>query len=289
MGQYQCPDGYTDKSGSPYCAGAVSSSCTTSACCDVSPTRRTTPTCATYSAAWAISQLFGAGCAADTQFFDLKKSTTEVASPQGDDDIKAACCTDFADATCADWLMSCPSGHALVGTNSAPGGGSTGMTLGQEDFESQCCETTPAPTSAPLTCASFSVVWTASQLLGGGCATDTKFFDLKKVTVSVPSNADDDVRSACCTAFSEAVCSDWVFMTCTSGQYVVETNAAPADGDDGMTIGTTSFVSSCCSDPISCADYGDGDGDDGEEVSTASAVSASIAAASVAFTATMWA
>jgi len=282
MGQYQCPDGYTDKSGSPFCAGAVSSSCTTTACCDVSPTPAPTPTCATYSAAWALSQALGAGCAADTQFFDLKKYTTEVASPQGDADIKASCCTDFADATCADWvLMSCPSGHAKVGTNSAPGGGANGMTLSQADFESQCCETTPAPTPAPLTCASFSVAWVASQALGAGCATDTKFFDLKKLTVSVSSSADADVRSACCTAFSEAVCSDWV-MTCASGQYVVGTNAAPADGDNGMTIGTTSFRSSCCSDPISCADYG-------EEASTAPAVSASIAAASVAFTATMWA
>jgi len=164
------------------------------------------------------------------------------------------------------------------------------MTLSQDDFESQCCETTPAPTSAPSTCATYSAAWAISQLLGAGCAADTQFFDLNKSTAEVASpQSEDDIKAACCTDFADATCADWVLMTCTSGQYVVGTNAAPADGDDGMTIGTTSFVSSCCSDPISCADFGDGDDDDGEEVSTASAVSASIAAASVAFTATMWA
>jgi len=298
MGQYQCPDGYTAKSGSPNCAGAVSSFCTATTCCDASPTPAPTPappTCATYSVVWGLAQLVAEGCAADTKFFDLKTLATEVASPQGDDDIKASCCTDYADATCADWvLMTCPSGHALAGANSAPGGGANGMTLSQGDFESDCCETAPSPTPAPLTCSSFSIAWAVTQLAGGGCATDTKFFDLKKLTDTVSSSADADVRSACCTAFSEAVCSDWVLMTCASGQYTcaahgfscVGTTAAPADGDDGMTIGTATFRSSCCSYPISCADYSE---DGGEDASSAPAVSASISAASVAFVAAMWA
>ena len=287
MGQYQCPDGWTDKSGSPACAGAVSAACTTAACCDIStdptpaPTPAPAPTCATYSVAWAISQALGGGCAADTQFFDLKKLANGVASPQSDSDIKAACCTAFADATCADWVTwSCSSGQARVDANSAPGGGADGMTMTQDDFSSQCCETTPAPTPAPTTCASFSVAWILSQALGAGCAADTEFFDLKKLAVTVSSSADADVKSACCTPFSEAVCSDWSAMSCQSGQYVVGTNAAPAD--DGMTIEVATFRSSCCSDPISCADYA-------EDVSSAPRGSASIAAASVAVAVTMWA
>jgi len=290
MGQYQCPDGWTDKSGSPECAGAVSAACTTVACCDMStpatpaPTPAPTPTCATYSVAWLLSQALSLGCAAETPiaFFDLKKIADGVASPQSDADIKAACCTAFTEATCADWVaLSCSSGQARVDANSAPGGGADGMTMTQDDFSSHCCETTPAPTPAPTTCASFSVAWLLSQALGAGCAADTEFFDLKKLAVPVSSSADADVRSACCTPFSEAVCSDWSTMSCEWGQYVVGTNAAPAD-DDGMTIEVATFRSSCCSDPISCADYG-------EDVSSAPRGSAAIAAASVAVSVTMWA
>merc|ERR1711935_292071 len=136
MGQYQCPDGWTDKSGSPECAGAVSAACTT--------------------VAWLLSQALSLGCAAETPiaFFDLKKIADGVASPQSDADIKAACCTAFTEATCADWVaLSCSSGQARDDANSAPGGGADGMTMTQDDFSSHCCETTPAPTPAPTTCA----------------------------------------------------------------------------------------------------------------------------------------
>lgn len=191
-----------------------------------------------------------------TKFYDLKKSADVVASPHGDDEIKAACCTDFADATCADWnLMVCPAGTGKVMDNSAPGGGSNGMTLSQSDFESACCTPTPAPTPAPLTCASFQVAWVAAQLLEGGCYPDTKFFDTKKSTTSVSSSSDADVKAACCTDFSDAKCSDWV-IACNSGYYSVGTNSAPPDSSDGTDLSQAGYQTACCKEPISCADYG---------------------------------
>lgn len=202
-------------------------------------------------------------------FFDLKKSTNAVASPQGDSDIRAACCTAFADATCADWLMICPSGQSRVDTNSARGDGADGMTMSQSGYETHCCVPTPAPT---YTCASFSALWTAAQLVGGGCAPETEFFDLKKSTVSVASMADADVKAACCTPFSEALCSDWNLMMCPVDKYKVGTNAAPGQGSDGMRLTATNFESICCRDALLCANFG-------LEASSAARVAASFVAA----------
>lgn len=255
MGAYECPGGWTAKSGTPTCPGTTSSACTHQACCNMEPTAAPTPapthakTCSDYSVAWVLSQALGSGCKTDNKFFDLKNLANAVASPQADADVKAACCTPFADATCSDWnLMACPSSKTKVMTNSAPGGND--MELSQSDFEDHCCVPTPAPT---YTCASFSVTWAAAQLVGNGCKTDSKFFDMKKLDVTVTSDGDADIKAACCTLLSDAMCSDW-FMACPSGKYVKGNTAAPGEGDD-MSMTTSSFQSTCCGDPLKCADY----------------------------------
>ena len=262
-GQYACPSGWTAKVGTPYCGGGASASCTNVACCNAAPTPAPTPTptpapsptCSSYSSAWVIGQALGSGCRADNalMIFDLKKLTNRVASPQADSDITAACCTAFADATCADWnLMMCSAGQYKVGTNAAVGDSNDGMTLSANSHTTQCCVPTPAPT---YTCASFSGVWAASQLVGAGCAEDKKFFDLKKSAVSVASTESADVKAACCTPFSDAKCSDWNLMMCSAGQYKVGTNAAPGQGSNGMTLTATKFKSDCCRDLLLCSSY----------------------------------
>lgn len=277
-GQYACPSGWTAKVGTPYCGGGASASCTNVACCNAAPTPAPTraptpapsPTCSSYSAAWVLAQVIGSGCRAGNalRFFDLKKPTNRVASPQADSDITAACCTAFADATCADWnLMTCSAGQSKVGTNAAVGDSNDGMTLSANSHSTQCCVPTPAPT---YTCASFSGVWAASQLVGAGCAVDKKFFDLKKSAVSVASTESADVKAACCTPFSDAKCSDWNLMMCSAGQYKVGTNAAPGQGSNGMTLTATKFKSDCCRDALLCSRY--------DEVSSAARVAASFVA-----------
>merc|ERR1712161_168232 len=81
------------------------------------------PTCASFQTVWLASQFLNGGCAEDSKFFDLKTLGMEVAAPEGEAEVKAACCTAFEDAQCSDWAAvkgSCPSGQAFVGTNSAP-------------------------------------------------------------------------------------------------------------------------------------------------------------------------
>merc|ERR1712194_410257 len=159
----------------------------------------------------------GADCAQDTKFFDTKKNAVTVAAPAGDTEVKIACCTAFAEAKCSDWgiLFSCDAGQNVVGTNSAPPDNADGKTLSSAKYKEMCCVTPPS------TCSDFSVAWILSQGLGAGCAQDTKFFDFKKnaVTVAAPAGV-TEVKTACCTAFAEAKCSDWLF-SCGLGQNVV--------------------------------------------------------------------
>jgi hypothetical protein len=96
-GQYTCSNGWKVKSGTPRCAGAMSSTCSTGTCCAPQPT------CASFQLAWLASQLLGAGCVEDSKFFDLKKISVNVADPEGEAEVKAACCTPFADAKCSEW------------------------------------------------------------------------------------------------------------------------------------------------------------------------------------------
>jgi len=226
-------------------------------------------TCSDFSVAWAVTQLLGLGCAADTKFFDLKKTGVEVAAPAGDDEVKSACCTPFADAKCSDWaavLGSCPSGKTFEGTTSAPPDGSDGKTLSKSKYQEMCC------VGVPQTCSDFSVAWAVTQLLGLGCAADTKFFDLKKTGVEVAAPAgDDEVKSACCTPFADAKCSDWsALKSCSTGSFIVSTNSAPADGSDGKVLTQAKFQELCCHTPMKCADYRD-DSDVSSSVSQATA------------------
>jgi hypothetical protein len=252
-GAYDCPSGWKDQSGTPNCAGAVATTCSKTTCCGA------VPTCNSFAVAWAVSQLLGQGCAADTKFFDLKKTNVEVANPQGNAEVKAACCTPFAQAHCSDWstiLGSCPSGQAFVGTNSAPPDGSDGKTLSKAKYQEMCCVTQVVPLKK---CSYFAVPWAATQLLGLGCAPDTKFFDNKKADVEVANPAGDaEVKAACCTPFAQAHCSDWsaILGSCPSGQAFVGTNSAPADGGDGKTLGKAKYQEMCCiTPPKKCSSF----------------------------------
>jgi len=240
---WTCPSGWNDKTGVPTCAGAVDSTCSNTQCCDI------VPTCSGYSG-WVLSG--GCTAAGDTKFFDLKKTDVEVAAPQGEAEVKAACCTPFADAQCSDWnLMGCPIGKSVVGTNSAPADSSNGMGLSQAKYTELCC------VDPPKMCSAYSVGWSLSQGLGGGCAEDTKFFDLKKTDVEVAApQGEAEVKAACCTPFANAQCSDWTLMGgCPSGKYLLETNSAPADSSDGKVLSNDKFKELCCVDPMKCADY----------------------------------
>merc|ERR1740121_2020089 len=218
-------------------------------CCVTEPA-----TCSSFSAAWLISQVVGAGCAQDTKFFDLKTLNAEVGMPQEEADVKAACCTPFAEALCSDWnTKSCSSDTVVVPTNTAPADGANGMTRSQDKFQELCCVTEPE------TCSSSSVAWLILQAAGGGCAEDTKFFDLKTLNAEVGgSQAEADVKAACCTPFAEAQCSDWNAMSCSSGTFAVGTNSAPADaadGDNGMTLSQDNFQELCCETAMKCKDF----------------------------------
>merc|ERR1712194_863092 len=187
-------------------------------------------TCSDFSVAWALSQLAGCGCAEDTKFFDTKKDAVTVAAPAGVTEVKAACCTAFAEAKCSDWravLGACDLGQDFVGTNSAPPDNADGKTLSSAKYKEMCCVST---------CSDFSGVWALSQLAGGGCAEDTKFFDTKKdvVAVAVPAGV-TEVKEACCMAFADAKCSDWsaVLGACDAGQNFVWTSSVPPDNADG--------------------------------------------------------
>jgi len=138
----------------------------------------------------ALSQLAGGGCAADKKFFDLKKTDAVVAGAAGETEVKAACCTPFADAKCSDWnLKSCTAaGTKKVMSNSAPADGSDGKTLSPTKFKELCCAT------RPKTCSDFTSTWVLAQAAGKGCAAETKFFDLKKAKVVI--GADTEVSTS---------------------------------------------------------------------------------------------
>jgi hypothetical protein len=223
----------------------------------------TPQTCTDFSLAWVALQVFGGGCAADTKFFDTKKLAVEVAATStptaGEAEVKAACCTAFADAKCSDWAVTmgvCPVGKAFEGTNSAPADGTDGKTLSESKYHEMCC------VDVPQTCSDFSVAWVTAQVLGAGCAADTKFFDTKKHAVEVaatstPTAGEAAVKAACCTPFADAKCSDWAatLQSCTTGTFIVNTNSAPAEGSDGTALTQAKFQQLCCESPMKCEDY----------------------------------
>merc|ERR1712127_1147692 len=98
--------------------------------------------CSSEAVAWGVSQLLGAGCAADTAFFDGKKADTEIASPGDAAAIKAACCTPFADAKCSDWALvkgSCDTDKIFASGNSAPADSTDGKDLSVAKYKELCC------------------------------------------------------------------------------------------------------------------------------------------------------
>jgi len=240
---WTCPSGRNHKTGEPKCAGAVDSTCSTTACCDPvfadarcsdwnlmgCPSGKSVAgansapadsssgmglsqakynelccvdvpiTCSAYTAAWVSVQSAGGGCVADIKFFDDQKADFEVAAPQGDAEVKAACCTSFADALCNHWHQECPSGKYDVGTNSAPAYG-WGSVLSQAQYNEFCCVDMPTPSA-------------------------------------------------------DAQCSDWNLMGCPSGKYLLGTNSAPADSSDGKALSNDKYNELCCVDPMKCADY----------------------------------
>jgi len=168
--------------------------------------------------------------------------------------VKATCCTPFADAKCSDWnLQTCTvAGTYKVMSNSAPADGADGKTLSTPKFKELCCA------KKARKCSEFTAAWALSQIAGGGCAADKKFFDLKKKDAVVAGAAGvTEVKAACCTPFANAKCSDWNLQTCTAaGTTKVMSNSAPADGSDGKTLSPTKFKELCCAKrPKTCSDF----------------------------------
>jgi len=147
-GGYACDDGYTKRTGEPVCATALNSGCTDATCCV--PPR----TCSEWSGAWILAQAGNGGCRKDgaKMFFDTKKIGTVVASPHGDAQVKAACCTANSDAKCSDWVgvYSCTSGTTLSTASSAAPDGTDGNTFSSvAKFREVCC-------GIPLKCSAFT-------------------------------------------------------------------------------------------------------------------------------------
>jgi len=246
-------------------------------CCVEAP-----KTCATYSVVWIGAQLLNAGCftGGATKFFDTKKLATEVASPQGDPEITAACCTPFAEAKCSDWPKTCSNSKIKVAGNSAPADGSNGKTLTQAKYDELCC------VEAPKTCATYSSTWILAQAGNGGCYANsaTKFFDTKKLAAAVASpQGDAEITAACCTLFADAKCSDWVKSCSNSSKYTAATNSAPADGSSGKTLTQAKYDELCCVDALLCNEYsGDSDSDGVERQAAAPLLGSLLAVMAIA-------
>jgi len=257
---------------------------------------KTAAKCGEYELSWILAGAVGEGCAdsSTAQFFDTKKAETELSALPNEEEIKATCCTPYSDAVCSDWatvLASCGSGTYLTGSVSAPGQGDNGNTMSQDSFNELCCAETAKCSSltcssgyqlksdaasiscssdaasctddqcctAIPTCLDYSVSWIAASLVGGGCAADNsnKFFDLKKSGDQVASpQGEDEVTAACCTAYSDAVCSDWapLMPACSPSKYVKTSSAAPPDADDGKTLSDDAFSELCCVTYGTCSD-----------------------------------
>jgi len=248
---YTCADG--PKAGEPLCATANEASCSKTTCCNAPKT------CATYSAAWILAQAVNGGCQKDSNkdFFDKKKMAVVVASPHGETQVKAACCTPFSAAKCSDWtgIYACAAGTSVQNDKTAAPDGADGKSFtALAKFRETCCATTPK------TCATYSAAWMLASLTSGGCLKDgaKDFFDRKKMAVVVASpHGDAQVKAACCTPFSSAKCSDWAgIYGCASGTVLHSTDAAAPDGSDGKTFSALAkYRQACCKAPLKCSAY----------------------------------
>lgn len=250
---YPCTDGYSTKAGEPLCATAYEAGCSKTTCCNA-PKK-----CSAYSVAWIAASLLGNGCLKDgaKDFFDKKKMTATVASPHGDAQIKAACCTPFSAAKCSDWagVYGCAAGTSVKNDNAAAPDGTDGKTFSNvAKFREKCCAT------PPKTCATYEAAWILAAAANGGCLKGgaKDFFDRKKKTMAVASpQGETQIKAACCTPFSSAKCSDWVGVhTCAAGTTLQGANAAAPDGSDGKSFSALAkFRQVCCKAPLKCSAY----------------------------------
>jgi hypothetical protein len=247
-----------------------------STCCTKKPS-----TCADHSVVWIGFQAFNGGCRKDgaKKFFDLQKLTTEVASPQDEPAIEAACCTLSSEARCEHWtFQSCALGDAVADPAKAAPADNDGNDISSGSYRSACCST------PPKTCAHYSASWVLNQAANLGCRKDDakKFFDLKKLTTEVASPQDDPtIAAACCTLSSEATCADWLLdasgnlmPSCSTGKVKDSTASAPAD-TDGVGLSADKYKELCCAEPMACKDWT-------EEVSAGSSIFQRTAAISTA-------
>jgi len=108
--------------------------------------------CSDYSVLWITAQALNNGCHKNgaKHFFDRKKNAVTVASPQGEAEVKAACCTPYSSATCSDWsgVYGCAAGTVPLSTGAAAPDGADGKTFSTLAKFRQVCCTTPLKCSA---------------------------------------------------------------------------------------------------------------------------------------------
>jgi len=242
-GEYSCPVGYADLTGTPLCAGVIDESCGVSTCC-----KQTGKMCSKIDAITGNSK-----CKTGDDknyFFDLKKGLS-VAASDSDADIVATCCTQCTKATCADWqtvkaLVGCGTGMAFLGTNALPA--SDCAIPADAKYKETCC------VSQPTTCAATNVISGNANCKSGAPIND--FFDLKKSTSVPASDSDADFKGSCCTKCSAATCADWqpvkLLVGCGTGKALAPTNALPAA--DCAIPSDDKYKETCCATtPTYCA------------------------------------
>jgi len=243
---YSCPSGSTELDGGK-CDGGATSTCSVSTCCNHKP-------CSTYSGNWLAAQLKGTGgCWTEGAFFfDTKKLQNAVATPRGDNQIIAACCTPLSESKCSDWPIVCANGKVKVGTNTAGTDSADGKSLSPQEQQTRCC------VDKPKTCGDYSFAWIALQLLNQGCRKNgKKFFDLKKNKETVAT--DSEVESVCCSPVEKATCSDYTSLyNCPSG-LVRKDPLKVVGADDGYVLKKDTFETKCCGKKQqTCSDFKDG-------------------------------
>jgi len=243
------------------CAKATWYSCSKSNCCTK------IKHCKDYNG-WAVTTKCGTN-----MFFDFKKENVVVADAGLDADVKASCCTASSAAKCSDWSLSlCPIGQLKLesgaSTISAPAFPVGGASITTAKFGELCCET-------KATCTFGSGVFMATGISECG-KLDKQFFDLKKGQNRFDATGDAasiiaNRNTACCTPFSQALCSDWTLPikpNCGSGLTKVGTNTAPADGANGITLTDAKYTEYCCVGKATCSSYTCPDGYDAKAGTT---------------------
>jgi len=180
------------------------------------------------------------------EFFDLKKAASDAS-----DNFRSACCTDCAEATCADWqtvkaLVGCGSGKYILGTNKLAS--SDCSVPADTKYKEACCAT------SPILCGT-NVITGNSKCKSG--SDKNYFFDLQKSASVVASSSDSDFRATCCSKCSEATCYDWStakpLVGCPSGKVISYTSVLSSS--DCSIPSDDKYKEACCQTPMKCADY----------------------------------